>query len=247
MNGASRRRLRWRASTAARPKRTPSAKGRRAVNSSVAAPKPKKIAPQRALSPKRERSSGSNSAEAPTAASASTTRGVSSQASGGEMTEYAGVWCPPYHWPFQIVKPSRPNRSARNWCAARSTLRGCQMSMTSAKRAVMATGATRQGSMRLCRGGRRACAAGSSAVPVRSPRSRCGAETEKASRTRVRLTSSRSAPRSRSARAGRPTASGRRPRCAPPPPARRAPRPAHRRSAPGGRGRPPPTRSGPVR
>ena len=31
------------------------------------------------------------------------------------------MWWPPYHWPFQIVKPSSPNRSARKVCAARST------------------------------------------------------------------------------------------------------------------------------
>ena len=89
---------------------------------------PNQIEPQRAASsPNAPRASGGNRAADATAASASATGGVSSQASGGERIEYAGVWWPPYHCPFQIVKPSLPNRSARKVWAARSTVRGCQI------------------------------------------------------------------------------------------------------------------------
>ena len=104
------------------------AKGRRAVNRSVAEPTPNQIAPQRARSaPNALRASGSNSAAQATAAMARATGGDKSQASGGDRMEYAGVWWPPYHCPFQIVKPSWPKRSARKVWAARSTVRGSQI------------------------------------------------------------------------------------------------------------------------
>ena len=75
-------------SRAASPKATPIANGSRAVNSSVVAPMPNQIDPQRAAcSPNAPRASGGNSAAQATAASASATGGVSSQASGGEMIE----------------------------------------------------------------------------------------------------------------------------------------------------------------
>ena len=94
----------------------------------MAVPTPNQIDPQRARSsPKAPRASGGNRAADATAASASATGGESSQASGGERMEYAGVWWPPYHWPFQIVNPSSPKRLARKVCAARSTVRGCQI------------------------------------------------------------------------------------------------------------------------
>ena len=83
------------------------------------------------------------------AATASATGGASSQASGGESTLYAGVWWPPYHWPFQMVKPSWPNRSARKVCAARSTVRGCQIRYAVVKIAATTIGAAFHGSMRL--------------------------------------------------------------------------------------------------
>ncbi len=89
---------------------------------------PNQIAPQRARSsPNQPRTSGGNSAADAMAEIASATGGPSSHASGGDSTLYAGVWWPPYHWPFQIVKPSSPNRSARKVWAARSTVRGCQI------------------------------------------------------------------------------------------------------------------------
>ena len=89
-------------------------------------PTPNQIEPQRAARSQWPRASGANSAAAATEAAASTSGGERSQASGGERIEYAGVWWPPYHCPFQMVKPSSPNRSARKVCAARSTVRGCQ-------------------------------------------------------------------------------------------------------------------------
>ena len=61
------------------------------------------------------------------------------------------MWWPPYHWPFQIVKPSWPNRSARKVWAARSTVRGCQTRYTIANTTAMATGATCHQSIRLSR------------------------------------------------------------------------------------------------
>ena len=110
------------------PNATPIAKGSRLVKSRVAVAAPNQIAPQRARSsPNQPRASGAKSAAEETDASARASGGPSSQASGGESTLYAGVWWPPYHWPFQIVKPSSPNSSARNVWAARSTVRGCQI------------------------------------------------------------------------------------------------------------------------
>ena len=94
----------------------------------VAVATPNQIAPQRERSaPKYPRASGSKSAAEASAATTKAAGGPSSQAIGGEMMLYAGVWWPPYHWPFQMVKPSSPNNSARNVCAARSTVRGCQI------------------------------------------------------------------------------------------------------------------------
>ena len=63
------------------------------------------------VAPKCRRASSVKHAVAATAERAPINCGPSSQPSGGESTEYAGVWWPPYHCPFQIVKPSRPNRS----------------------------------------------------------------------------------------------------------------------------------------
>ena len=97
------------------------------MNSSAPVARPNQIEPQRARrSPNQPRASGSNSAAQATEQTASASCGVSSQASGGESTLYAGVWWPPYHWPFQIVKPSWPNSSARKTWAAMSTVRGRQ-------------------------------------------------------------------------------------------------------------------------
>ena len=150
---------------------------------SVAVPAPNQMAPQRARwSPKYPRASGGKSAADAMAATASATGGESSHASGGDSTLYAGVWWPPYHWPFQMVKPSWPNRSARKVCAARSTVRGCQIRYAVVKIAATTIGAAFHGSMRLyqrARGSRRGkrgdCGAASSAV---ASGEETGAETE---------------------------------------------------------------------
>ena len=111
---ASRGRLRWRASAAASPNAVPSANARRLVASSVTVPSPSQSAPNRALwPPKCARASCSNSAAQATQEATSSSRGPTSHASGGDSTLYAGVWWPPYQCPFQMVKPSRPNSSAR--------------------------------------------------------------------------------------------------------------------------------------
>ena len=75
-------------SSAASPKATPIANGSRLVNSSVAVAAPNQIEPQRARSsPKWPRASGGKRAAHATAAHASATGGLKSQASGGEMIE----------------------------------------------------------------------------------------------------------------------------------------------------------------
>jgi hypothetical protein len=103
----------------------PRANGIRLVARSVAEPTANQMVPKRAArSPKWLRASSVKHTVARTAPRAPASCGPKSHPSGGARIEYAGVWWPPYHWPFQIVKPSRPNRSERKMCAARSGERG---------------------------------------------------------------------------------------------------------------------------